>query len=74
MKFLVFRKSLRELFHLFPCNLPRYSHILARVLKFSSISLCLGVLCLGLFRDSYLGKGAWKGSGLEEIGPEVSHM
>ena len=65
---------MRELFHLFPCNLPRYSQILAGVLEFSSISLCLGVLCLGLFWDSYLGKRAWEGSGLQEIGPEVSHM
>ena len=50
------------------------SQILAGVLEFSSISLCLGVLCLGLFWDSCLGKRAWEGSGLREIGPEVSHV
>ena len=49
MKFPVLRKSLRWLFHLFPCNLPRYSHILTGVLEFSSISLCLGVCALGCF-------------------------
>ena len=52
MKFLVLRKSLRGLFHLFPCNLPRYSQILAGVLEFSSISLCLGVcalVCFGIY-------------------------
>ena len=79
MKFLVFRKSLRELFHLFPCNLPRYSQILAGILEFSSISLCLGVLCLGvlclgLFWDSCLGKRAWEGSGLRGLLPEVSQV
>ena len=46
MKFLVLKKSLRGLFHLFPCNLPRYSQILTGVLEFSSISLCLGVCAL----------------------------
>ena len=34
LKFLVLRKYLRWLFHLFPCNLPRYSQILAGVLEF----------------------------------------
>ena len=49
MKFLVLRKSLRGLFHLFPCNLPRYFQILTGVLEFSSISLCLGVCALVYF-------------------------
>ena len=49
MKFLALRKSLRGLFHLFPCNRPRYSQIFTRVLDFSSISLCLGVCALGCF-------------------------
>ena len=49
MKFLVLRKSLRGLSHLFPCNLPRYSQILTGVLEFSSISLCHGVCALGCF-------------------------
>ena len=49
MKFLVLRKSLRGLFHLFLCNLPRYSQILTGVLEFSSISLCLGVCALVYF-------------------------
>ena len=49
MKFLVLRKSLRGLFHLFPCNLPRYSQILTGALEFSSISLCLGICALDCF-------------------------
>ena len=49
MKFPLLKKSLRWLFHLFRCNLPRYSQILTGVFEFSSISLCLGVCALGCF-------------------------
>ena len=63
MKFLVLRKSLRGLFHLFPCNLPRYSQILTGVLEFSSISLCLGVCALGCFGACALVKELGKDPG-----------
>ena len=49
MRFPILRKSLRWLFHLFPCNLPWYSQILIGVLEFSSISLCIGVCALDCF-------------------------
>ena len=70
MKFLVLRKSLRWLFHLFPCNLPRYPQILTGVLEFSFIFLCLGVCALGrleicalvreLGKDPGYGRWDWK--------------
>ena len=66
MKFLVLRKSLQGLFHLFPCNLPRYSQILTGVLEFSSISLCLGVCALGCFGTCALVRGLGKDPGYKK--------
>ena len=70
MKIPVLRKSVRRLFHLFPCNLPRYFQILTGVLEFSSISMCLGICaldCLGicalvkeLGKDPGYGRWDWK--------------